>query len=143
MSVALLDVSVLIALFDRDHVRSGQVGDWFSENAPNGWASCAVTENGFVRIVSQPSYPNPIGVTSAIGILANATAHRFHKFWHCDVSITQHNLVSPKPTLRSSQITDAYLLGLAVRYQGRFVTLDQRIDPDIVIGATTDHLVVL
>jgi len=143
MSVTLLDVSVLIALFDRGHVRSGQVGDWFAENAAAGWASCTVTENGFVRIVSQPNYPNPIGAADAVRMLGDATAHRFHEFWPCDVSITQPDLISLQPTLRSSQITDAYLLSLAVKHDGQFVTLDQRIDPGIVFGATPGHLVVL
>jgi len=143
VSVALLDVSVLIALFDRGHVRSGQVADWFSDNASSGWATCAITENGFVRIVSQPTYPQPIEASEAIARLRGACANPAHQFWACDLSVTEPSLLTPRRVLRSSQLTDIYLLALAVRHNGRFVTLDQRIGVDAVNGAAPDNLVVL
>lgn len=143
MSSALLDVSVLIALFDRGHVKSDRVAGWFADNASSGWSSCPITENGFVRIVSQPTYPNLIQARQAVEVLATATASRFHEFWPCDLSITAPGVVRPDRILRSSQLTDVYLLALAVRHHGCFVTLDQHIDLDLVTGATADNLIVI
>jgi predicted nucleic acid-binding protein len=53
---ALLDVNVLVALFDPDHVHHEVAHDWFADNGPRGWATCPLTESGFVRVVSNPSY---------------------------------------------------------------------------------------
>lgn len=143
MSVALLDVSVLIALFDRGHVRSDEVAAWFADNATAGWSTCAITENGFVRIVSQATYPHPIPTADAISRLNRACAHPSHRFWNCDRSITQPGLLTPGQAIHSSQITDSYLLALAVAHDGCFVTLDRRITPTAVRGARADHLVAL
>jgi len=143
MSIALLDVSVLTALFDRGHARSNQVADWFAAQAPLGWSSCAITENGFVRIVSQPTYPHPIQTRQAISMLAAATSHHAHEFWPCDLSIAKPGWMAPDPVLRSSQLADVYLLALAAQYHGQFVTLDRRIEPNLVTGATAENLVIL
>ena len=60
MKRALLDVNVLLALLDRDHVDHGRAGDRLTAEISYGWASCAITENGFVRVITQPRYPSPI-----------------------------------------------------------------------------------
>lgn len=140
---ALLDVNVLVALFDRDHPLSDPVSEWFKRNAASGWSTCAITENGFVRIVSQPSYPHPVSPHQALGALSQACAHASHEFWPCDVSITDPAHINADHLLGPNQLTDIYLLSLAVRHQGCFVTLDRRITPQAVPGATADHLIVL
>jgi len=140
---ALLDVNVLIALFDRDHPMSDRVADWFSDNAASGWASCAVTQNGYLRIVSQATYPHAIALGNAFALLARACAHPSHAFWPCDISVTDPDHVRREHILRSSQLTDTYLLALAVKHGGRFVTLDRRITPASVSGATGTNLLVL
>jgi len=140
---ALLDVNVLIALFDPDHPRSDAVADWLTANAAAGWASCAITENGFARIVSQPGYANPMTVRRALGLLAAACADQAHEFWPCDISITDDARLNPGRLLRSGELTDIYLLALAVAHGGRLVTFDRRIALEAVPGATPDHLLVL
>ena len=141
--IKLLDVSVLIALFDRDHIMSDRVAEWFSQNSAAGWATCAITENGFVRIVSQSSYPQSIQSREALTVLEKARAHSLHEFWDCDLSIADSSFMDPHYVLRSSQITDIYLLGLSVKHGGCFVTLDQRISIGSVPGATPANLLVL
>lgn len=70
---ALLDVNVLLALLDRDHVDHERARAWITGQIERGWASCAITQNGFVRVISQPRYPSPISVAHAIDLLARAT----------------------------------------------------------------------
>ena len=103
---ALLDVNVLIALFDQDHPASDKVADWFQANAEYGWATCAITENGFVRILSQAGYQHPIRVRGALALLAGACNQPIHEFWPCEVSITDPGWVDPSYALTSAQVTD-------------------------------------
>ena len=70
MKRALLDVNVLLALLDGDHVDHGRARDWLTAEISSGWASCAITENGFVRVITQPRYPSPISPAEAIDRLA-------------------------------------------------------------------------
>jgi len=139
----LLDVSVLIALFDRDHPMNNAVADWFTDHARSGWATCAITENGFVRIVSNAGYPHPIALGEALATLSQASRHESHEFWACDVTITDPEWLWPGAVLASGQLTDAYLLSLAVKHDGQFLTLDRRISPEIVRGARPGHLITL
>jgi uncharacterized protein len=142
VSRALLDVNVLLALFDIDHVDHERAHDWLSrDNA--GWASCAITENGFVRIISQPRYPNPFAPAEAIGLLRRACDGRGHEFWSCNISLLDEEIVNSSRVLGPRQVTDAYLLALAVARGGRFVTFDRGLSPSSVYGATAEHLTVL
>ena len=142
MSRALLDVNVLLALFDVDHVDHERAHAWLShDNA--GWASCPLTENGFVRIISQPRYPNPIAPAEAIGLLRRACEGPGHEFWSCNVSLLDEKIVNSSRVLGPRQVTDAYLLALAVARDGRFVTFDRGLSPRSVYGATAEHLIVL
>ena len=141
--VALLDVNVLVALFDPDHPQSDRVAKWFQSHAASGWSTCAITENGFVRILAQPSYPHPISLYQGLTTLARACAHAYHEFWPCDVSITDPMAVKADHVLGPSQLTDIYLLSLAVHHKGSFVTLDRRITAQAVPGAEETNLVVL
>ena len=139
----LLDVNVLIALLDPDHTHSHRVSRWFTESASQGWATCAITENAFVRIVSQSSYPHPVSVDEALTCLRQACSAPHHEFWECDLSITDMDRINPNLLLRSSQLTDIYLLSLAVKNSGSLVTLDRRISHTPVVGATDSDLIVL
>ena len=56
---ALLDINVLIALLDQDHSLHQRAREWFSRNAATGWTSCPITQNGCVRIMANPGYPEP------------------------------------------------------------------------------------
>jgi hypothetical protein len=140
---ALLDVNVLLALFDADHVEHRTAKSWLSREIGHGWASCALTENGFVRIVSQPRYPSPVAPAVAMRRLAAATAAGHHEFWACDVSVLDQGRFDRARLLGPRQVTDAYLLALALSHGGRFVTFDRGVPLGAVIGAGPEHLVVL
>lgn len=140
---ALLDVNVLIALLDADHASHSATMTWFAENAERGWASCPITQNGCVRILAHPSYPNPCPVTGVIERLREATAHPSHAFWPDDVSLLDGSLVDARRVHGPRQLTDAYLLALAVAHGGRLVTFDGGIPLSAVHGARPKHLVVL
>ncbi|BBX95444.1 type II toxin-antitoxin system VapC family toxin [Mycobacterium lacus] len=140
---ALLDINVLLALLDRDHVDHKRARAWITEEIEQGWASCAITQNGFVRIISQARYPSPVPVSHAIDMLARATRTPYHEFWPCTVSILDVNAVDRSRLHSSKQVTDAYLLALAVEYGGRFVTFDQSVVRSAVPGAGKQHLTIL
>jgi uncharacterized protein len=108
-----------------------------------GWASCAITENGFVRIVSQLSFAAPLSVSEAINVLRDAKNDSDHEFWPDDVSITDSARFDHERLLRSDGITDAYLLAIAVKNRSRLVTFDRSIAVSSVAEARIDHLFVV
>ena len=143
MSRALLDVNVLLALLDSDHVDHGRARAWISNEIEHGWASCAITENGFVRMISQPRYPSPVPPSQALDLLAQAAATEHHKYWPCAVSILDPGLFDRSRIHGSKQVADSYLLALAAANEGRFVTFDQTVSVSSVRIATKEHLTVL
>jgi uncharacterized protein len=140
---ALLDVNVLIALHDRDHVHHQRASDWFAVQAANGWASCPLTQNGCLRIMSQSAYPNPQPMTALLDMLRHSTSTAFHEFWGDDVSLLDSRRFHQAHMHGHRQITDLYLLGLAVKNGGRLVSFDLRIPLTAVHGAKPAHLVAL
>lgn len=124
----LLDVNVLIALLDPAHVSHAKVHRWYARVGTRSWATCPITENGTIRIIGHPRYPNTPGSPAAVAtILAEFLRRAGHVFWPDDISILDGSAVRPETLLRSGQVTDAYLLALAVKNRGRLATLDQRI----------------
>lgn len=140
---ALLDVNVLIALLDRSHIHHGQASGWLASNLDEGWASCPITQNGCIRILSQSGYPNAVPSALVAERLAEAARHPLHEFWPDSVSLLQPEYLKWPRILSSRRVTDAYLLALAVQQGGRFVTLDRGVPLDAVNGAKTRHLVVI
>jgi hypothetical protein len=140
---ALLDVNVLIALLDADHASHGSATRWIAENGRDGWASCPITENGCIRIMSHPAYPNPLPVRAVVERLAAATAHSLHEFWPDDVSILDTSAVDSSRVHGPRQLSDVYLLALAVAHRGRLVTFDRSIPLGAVSGAQKKHLLVI
>ena len=132
-----------MALFDRDHILHERGRQWFEQEIRQGWASCAITQNGFIRILSQSSYPSPVSTRQAMQLLAAATAAGYHEYWHSEVSILDDTIFDRSRIHSPRQLTDVYLLGLAVRHGGRFVTFDQAIGLTAVRTAKPDNLVVL
>lgn len=143
MTRALLDVNVLIALLDSDHVDHARVRRWLGAEIGHGWASCAITQNGFVRITSQPRYPSPVPPSQAIARLARATATEHHAYWTCSVSLLDDRVIDHSRLHGHRQVTDAYLLALATANDGRFVTLDQSIPVNAVRNADERNLTVI
>lgn len=140
---SLLDVNVLIALLDGDHSLHAPATRWFAEHARAGWASCPITQNGCVRVMSHPGYPNPLPVRAIVERLAEATANAAHDFWPDDVSLLDPRVADPGRIHGPRQVSDIYLLALAVGNRGRLVTFDRSIALDAVRGAEKRHLLVL
>jgi toxin-antitoxin system PIN domain toxin len=140
---ALLDINVLLALLDSDHVDHDRARDWINAEISHGWASCAITQNGFVRIISQPRYPSPVSPKLALDRLARASQTEYHEFWPCSVSLVAEGVIDRSRLVGPRQVTDAYLLALATRHHGRLVTFDRSIPLAAVNGAQEANLTVL
>lgn len=140
---ALLDINVLIALLDAGHIHHRVATDWLTTNIRDGWASCPITQNGCIRIMSQPGYPQPLPVAEVAARLAEATRTPHHAFWPDGPSLLDRGLVRWRSVLGSRQVTDVYLLALAVTNDGRFVTLDRAVPLAAVMGAEMRHLAVI
>jgi len=129
----LLDVNVLLALSDPMHLHHDAAHHWFSSVGSAGWATCPLTENGFVRIASHPKYPNRPGDGAfVLGTLRKLCAANGHSFWSEDVSL--RSIVRPGAIVTHSQITDVFLLGLTVHKGGKLATFDQGIPTSVVDG---------
>lgn len=124
---ALFDVNILLALLDQDHIFHERARTWWARERERGWSSCPLTQNGFVRIISQQRYNSPRTVAEALGMLLRATTTTDHEFWSDDFSILDEAHVDHTRLLGSRQLTDIYLLALAVKRGGRLVTLDRSI----------------
>ncbi len=140
---ALLDVNVLVALFDADHASHEEAIRWFDDNAASGWASCPITQNGCIRVMSQPGYPNSVPVVAIVERLREATTHRAHEFWPDEVSVLDDQAMDAARIHGPRQLTDVYLLALAVSRNARLVTFDRSIPLAAVPGAQRRHLAVL
>jgi toxin-antitoxin system PIN domain toxin len=140
---ALLDANVLIALLDADHTLHERASRWFADQVPEGWASCPITQNGCVRILSHPGYPNPLSVVAVVERLGEACATTIHEFWSDDISLLDARVADPARIHGPRQLTDVYLLALAIRHRGQFVTFDTGVPRDAVKGADQAHLRVL
>jgi toxin-antitoxin system PIN domain toxin len=139
---ALLDVNLLVALFDPDHVHHEPAHEWFGAHRSAGWATCPLTENGLVRILSNPAYSQSAGRPADIAHrLASFRESGEHVFWPDDASLCDAELFSL--TVGHRQLTDAYLLALAVRHGGRLATFDRSIPARAVRGARAEHLAVI
>jgi uncharacterized protein len=140
---ALLDVNMLIALLDAAHVGHAAASRWLAREFKHGWASCPLTQNGCIRIMSQPAYPGALAAAEVAGRLAEAARDPSHAFWPDDVSLLDERVLNWQHVLGHRQVTDNYLLALAVHHEGRFITFDERISGAAVHGARAKHLVVV
>ena len=140
---ALLDVNVLIALLDPDHSLHQRAREWVRRNAPSGWTSCPITQNGCVRVMSHPGYPNALPVRAVMERLREATRNPHHEFWADDVSLLDPRIADASRIHGPRQLTDLYLLALAVHRGGRFVTFDASVPVSAIKGAEGKHLVAL
>ena len=142
---ALLDSSTLIALFDNDHAFNKRAMDWFFENRRLGWATCPLTENAVLRVLTNPSYSNinRFSLVELRSLLSVNIQETDHQFWPDDVSLLDDALIRPEYILGPKQLTDIYLLAIAVKNRGRLVTFDEKISVSGVIGATDVNLFVI
>ncbi len=136
MSVALLDVNVLVSLFDPAHPNHEDAHRWFGRHRKQGWATCPITVNGCVRVLSSPAYPSvrasPAEVMAHLRTFCDSPEH---EFWSGSANLLDDSLFRPQSIAAHNQITDVYLLGLAVQQKGRLVTFDRSIPLKAVAGA--------
>lgn len=140
---ALLDMNMILALFDPKHIFHARARAWWIREHEHGWATCPITENGFLRVATQKAYANPIRLPDAIAILRRWAQPPQHALWPDDVSLLDARVIDHAHVLGHRQLTDVYLLALATRRQGRFVTLDRGLSLAAVHGATAANLVVV
>lgn len=140
---ALFDINVLIALLDAQHVHHRTALAWLQDNIAEGWASCPLTQNGVIRILSQPAYPGCVPPAAVARHLVEATRTEWHRFWPDDVSLLDAEVANWDAVLGSRQVTDTYLLALAVRHGGRFVSFDRSVNLRAARGATDSNLLVI
>jgi uncharacterized protein len=124
----LLDANVLIAMAWPAHESHEKVQAWLSTHAPSGWATCPLTQSAFVRILSNPSFsPNSLSPRDAVSLLQTNLSHPAHEFWPDEIDLIQ--ALSPLASQLDGhqQITDAYLVGLAMHRAGKLATMDKSI----------------
>jgi uncharacterized protein len=141
--IALLDINMLIALFDGAHVHHKAAHAWMTKNRSLGWATCPITQNGCVRVMSQSSYPGHLPVAEIARRFATAVAVPKHIFWSDSISLCDASRFEPDRILTPRTLTDIYLLGLAKENGGRLVTFDRTIPLSAVANAKARHLLVL
>ncbi|PRD42886.1 VapC toxin family PIN domain ribonuclease [Phyllobacterium phragmitis] len=139
----LLDVNVLIALIDPGHVAHDDAHNWFASTGQPSWATSPITENGVIRIIGSPKYPNSPGSPSVVAeIVSKLRVLSGHNFWPDDVSLVGTHDIDPAKILTSAQITDTYLLALAKAHGGQLATFDRKLSVKAVKGGKSAlHLI--
>jgi len=133
MTTYLLDVNVLIALVDPAHVQHEQAHAWFARTGKKSFATCPITENGLLRIVGHPKYPNSPGPPSEVmPALTAIRALPGHCFWAGKISIADESCISAACLSSHARVTDVYLLALAKSHGGRLATMDHRMATDAI-----------
>jgi uncharacterized protein len=140
---ALFDISILLALLDQDHIHHERARSWWARQRHHGWASCPLSQNGFVRIISQKTYARSKPIGEAFAMMQRATTRPDHQFWPDDLSLLDTTLIDHSRALSPRHLTDVYLLALAVKHGGRLVTLDTGIALSAARGAKKQQLVVV
>lgn len=135
MTRFLLDVNVLIALIDPVHVQHDRAHEWFAAKGRDAWATCPLTENGVLRIVGHPRYPNSPGTPAAVAELMTVLlALGGHEFWPDDTTLFDTQRVNMTRLLDSKQVTDSYLLALACAHGGKLATFVRYVVTAAVTG---------
>ena len=139
---SLLDINVVIALVDSDHDFHHRAHEWWRENYHDGWASCPLTENGIVRIMSNPAYnqQRSLAPTTVAELLRTFAGRTNHEFWPDSVSFLDSAVIDTEKVFGPRQITDLYLLALAASREGRLVTFDDSIHREAVRAAGQETL---
>jgi len=139
----LIDINVLIVLIDPSHVGHDTAHRWFAETGAAAWATCPLTENGVVRIVGHPKYPSSAGSPASVApIVVCLRTLPGDVFWNDDLSLVDSDLVDVDQILTPSQVTDSYLLALAVKNSGQLATFERRLSTRAVRSGRAGLLVI-
>jgi hypothetical protein len=125
VTAGLLDVNVLLALAWPTHQHHQAAHQWFHDESRHGWATCALTQLGFVRLSSNPAYSvDAVTPQDAARLLAQLTAHNRHRYWEALPALAVDWF---KHAAGHPHVMDAYLVALARHHKGRVVTFDTRL----------------
>lgn len=131
----LLDVNVLVALIDPAHIQHDAAHVWFAKHGKKSWATCPLTENGVMRIVGHTRYPNSPGTPAAVAqVMSGLCALPGHVFWPDNISLLDTQKLDASRLLNSTQVTDSYLLALAIAHGGKLATFDRHLVVNAVRG---------
>jgi uncharacterized protein len=144
---ALLDVNVLIAMIDEYHPHHNLAQHWAKEHR-DGFATCPIVQNGVLRIMANPVYNSADGTDafsypSLFEVLQNSLKQVNHEFWADNISLLSAQHFNHDTIHSHKQLTDIYLLALAVAHEGCLVTFDRGIALSHAVGASKRHLIVL
>ncbi|MGB8259364.1 MAG: TA system VapC family ribonuclease toxin [Terracidiphilus sp.] len=124
----LLDLNALIALADHDHELHEAMQEWFISFGRVDWGVCPLTEAGFIRVTANPNYrPTSRTIAQATAVLADFATHPGYRYWPIAEKWAALTAPFSARLLGHQQVTDAYLLGLAVKEGGVLVTFDKAI----------------
>ena len=140
MTCALLDTNVLLALLDPFHTGHDRAHEWFSTQKPLGWATCPIVQNGYIRIASQPTYPNPVDTGEALSLLHDFVKTPSHLFWPDSISLIDAQICNPARLVSPKRVTDSYLLALAKANDGQLATFDAKLNTSAIEGGEA-HLI--
>lgn len=140
--ISLLDVNVLVALAWPNHVHHESAHRWFERHQSAGWATCPLTQTGFVRVSSNDRvFPEARSPREALDLLGRIVALPKHVFWMDDTSIVKSRFVSRESLVGYRQLTDAHLLALALRRKGRLATFDRALQDLVPPAIPADRAV--
>lgn len=143
MNTALLDVNVLVALLWPAQESHAKVQNWFKRRCSEGWATCPQTQAGFVRIVSNPAFsPSAVSPGEAAQALKKSLAHPNHEYWPADASYLTAIEPFGSQIVGHRQVSDAYLLGLAIHHKGKLVTMDRGIQ-ELLTAKLREHVILI
>ena len=142
---SLLDTNFLIALADSKHIFHSRAQTWLADHAGDGWASCPLTENAFIRILSHPGYASDLrySISGLAAWFSEFIAKTNHEFWPDKISLLDENLFEFERIYGPRRLTDIYLLALAAENGGRLVTFDRANSLSAARRAESENLVVV
>jgi len=144
VSVCLLDVNVLVALAWPNHLHHAPAKEWFAAHHADGWATCPITEGGFVRVSSNPhATPEAKSPAEALFLLRRLVALDGYHFWADDTSLVHSDLIDSHKIVGHRQVTDAHLLALALRHGGRLASFDRGLRDIVPAGTMPEELLVI
>ena len=143
-ATCLLDVNLLVALAWPQHVHHESAHAWFKRRGRQSWATCPLTQLGFVRLSSNSRIvPDAVSPREAMALLREITALRGHRFWPDDAVPTAQSIFDRVALVGHRQVTDAYLLALCVARNGRLATFDRGVQELLADAAARDTFVEL
>ncbi len=142
--IPLLDVNVLVALAWPNHIHHDRAHRWFAEARGQAWATCPLTQSGFVRVSSnRKAIPDAVAPQEAIELLQRITLLPHHQFWHDQFSIAGSENLERSKLFGYRQVTDAHLLGIALANGGHLATFDRGIEAIVPRGIRNEGAVVI